>query len=363
MKPVDSSKAHRVGRGAQISPANRFESTVREDDFQQLEEAEICEQQGRAVATEFLPDDSRTIICRNDSPDIPFQFSINPYRGCEHGCAYCYARPSHEFLGMNAGLDFESKVLVKYNAADLLRHELNQPAWRCEPIAISGVTDCYQPVERRLKITRSLLEVLLEASQPAGIVTKNSLVARDLDLLSPMAARNLVHVFISITTLDAQLARHLEPRTAAPSARLRAVEQLVGGGVPVGVMMAPLIPGLNDDQICSVLSAAADAGATCASYVMLRLPLAVEPIFRDWVARYLPLKKERIESSIRQCRGGRLNDSQFGRRLRGTGVYAQQIQQMFGVFRQKFGLEGRLPTQDTTQFRPPQPRRGQMSLF
>ncbi len=363
MKPGNSPPARWVGRGARLRPANRFESTRLEEDLADLDPEEQAESRQQAVATQFLPDHSRSIICRNDSPDIPFQFSINPYRGCEHGCAYCYARPTHEFLGMNAGLDFESKVLVKYDAADLLRDELNKPSWRCEPIAISGVTDCYQPVERRLKITRLLLEVLSEAWQPAGIITKNSLVARDLDLLAPMAARRLVHVFLSITTLDAELARRLEPRTSSPAARLRTITQLADAGIPVGVMVAPLIPGLNDDQISAVLAAAADAGAASAAYVLLRLPLAVEPIFRDWLAVHVPLQQERIEARLRDTRDGRLSDSRFGRRMRGSGPYAQQIQQAFAVFRRKWGLAEGLPPQDTSQFRPPAPRGGQLRLF
>ncbi len=358
--PTPHSRA--IGRGAQIEPANRFETTHVEADFEHLSDDDILDDD-RRLATEFLDDQSRSVICENNSPDIPFRFSINPYRGCEHGCAYCYARPGHEFLGMNAGLDFESKILVKRDAARLLRGELNRPTWRCEPLAISGVTDCYQPAERDFKITRSILEVLDEANQPAGIVTKNKLVTRDLDILARMAARNLLHVFISITTLDAELARRLEPRTATPTAKLKAIRQLTEAGVPVGLMIAPVIPGLNDTEIPSILEAARDAGARAASWVLLRLPLAVEPIFADWLTRNVPEKKDRIESRIRATRDGGMSDSQFGTRLRGTGEYAEQIAQTFRVFKKKLGLDRGLADYDTTQFRPPATSTGQMTLF
>ena len=362
MASHDSSKPKYVGRGSAVNPANRFEKLQLEDDLEQLNPDELDASE-RRVKTTFLPDESKSIICRNDSPDIPFQFSINPYRGCEHGCAYCYARPGHEFLGMNAGLDFETKILVKHRAAALLRGELNQPTWNCEPIAISGVTDCYQPAERRFRITRSLLEVLLEARHPAGIVTKNSLVTRDLDLLTAMAQRQLIHVFLSITTLDADLARRLEPRTATPAARLEAIRSLADAGVPVGVMVAPVIPGLNDQEIPALLTAARDAGAQCAGIILLRLPLSVEPVFRDWLARQVPLQRDRIEGLIRATRDGQLSDSQFGSRMRGTGSYAEQIQQTFRVFRDKLGLSRSLPPQDVTQFRPPREASGQLKLF
>ncbi|HUS39989.1 MAG: PA0069 family radical SAM protein [Pirellulales bacterium] len=363
MESSDGSKSHVVGRGAQIKPPNRFQSSRLEEDLEHLAELDQIEDQRRTVATRFLTDQSRSIITTNDSPDIPFRVSINPYRGCEHGCAYCYARPGHEYLGMNAGLDFETNVLVKHDAADLLRDALNKPSWRCEPISISGVTDCYQPAERRFKITRSILEVLSEANHPAGIITKNSLVARDQDLLASMAQRRLMHVFLSITTLDAELARRMEPRTATPDARLRTIEQLTSAGVPVGVMVAPIIPGLNDEEIAHVLSAARDAGAVSASYVLLRLPLAVEPVFRDWLDRNVPLKKDRIEGLIRSSRDGKLSDARFGSRMCGTGEYAKHLQQTFKVFRAKTGLDQRMPPQDTSQFRPPLPRSGQLNLF
>ena len=362
MEKQKSSGQHVVGRGAQIEPPNRFESQRLERDIECSTEDEDQDEH-RRIRTQYLPDQTKTIICENNSPDIPFRYSINPYRGCEHGCAYCYARPGHEFLGMNAGLDFESRILVKHDAARLLRNELNKPSRICEPLSISGVTDCYQPAEREFKITRGLLEVLAESNHPVGIITKNALVTRDLDLLAPMAAKDLVHVFISITTLDGKLARRLEPRTATPDARLRTVSHLTAAGVPTGVMVAPIIPGLNDEEIPAILSASKDAGAICASYVLLRLPLSVEPIFLDWLHRNEPLKQPRIEALIRGTRSGQLNDAQFGSRMRGTGPYADQIKRTFTVFRKKHNLDRSMPSFDTTRFRPPTDSAGQLRLF
>ena len=351
------------GRGAQIDPPNRFESARVEDDFEQLAGDEAFFQQLRKVPTQYLPDATQSILTENDSPDIPFRFSINPYRGCAHGCAYCYARPGHEYLGMNAGLDFESKIMVKEDAPRLLRKELCRPGWAPETIAISGVTDCYQPAERQFRITRGLLEVMLEARQPCGIITKNVLVLRDLDLIAQLAEQRLIHVLVSITTLDAELARTMEPRTATPEARLRAVRELSAAGVPVGVMVAPIVPGLTDDEMPAILSAAAEAGAQTAGWQMLRLPLAVEPIFRDWLARHYPLKQPRVESLIRSLRDGKLSDAQFGRRMRGSGPYAEQIAATFKVFKKKHGLDRGLPSLDPSQFRPPATPTGQRSLF
>jgi len=361
--PSEQPSRRRTGRGATIAPTNRFESTALVDDFSELPEEDLLEVIPRKVPTSFLADESRSVLTTNNSPDIPFRYSINPYRGCEHGCAYCYARPGHEYLGMNAGLDFETKVMVKHDAARLLRDELCKPSWQCERIAISGVTDCYQPAEREFRVTRGLLEVLLEARQPCGIVTKNALVLRDLDLLVPMAKQRLVHVFVSVTTLDAKLARTLEPRTSTPAARLDAIRQLAGAGVPVGAMVAPIIPGLNDEEIPAILTAVRDAGAMTASYVLLRLPLAVEPIFQAWLEENLPLKRERIEGLIRSTREGELNEDQFGKRMRGTGEYAEQIATTFKIFKKKLGLDTTMPPQDTSRFRPPKASSGQMSLF
>ncbi len=351
-----------VGRGAGVSPPNRFERTHLEDDWEQLP-ADDDLMGRRKIATEFLPDGSKTVITENDSPDIPFRYSINPYRGCEHGCAYCYARPYHEMLGMNAGLDSESKIVVKFDAAALLREELCHPGWKGDAIALSGVTDCYQPAERKFCITRGLLEVMLEAQQATTITTKNALILRDLDLLAPMATMGLVSVNISIATLDSELARELEPRTSTPLARLRAVRELSEAGVPICVLIAPIIPGLTDHQIANVLQAAAAAGAVSAGCELLRLPLSVAPIFLDWLDTHRPLGRTKVEELIRATRDGRLNDSKFGERLVGSGTYAESISSSFAAFSRKCGLDSPVPELDTSRFRPPRSKNGQMRLF
>jgi DNA repair photolyase len=352
-----------VGRGCSQAPPNRFESVRRETDWEQLSQEDELLADERRIPTAFLPDNAATIIRENDSPDIPFRYSINPYRGCEHGCAYCYARPTHETLGMNAGIDFETKVLVKHDAVALLRKELNNRRWQCEPIMMSGVTDCYQPAERRFKLTRGVLEVLLEAHQPVCMVTKNVLILRDLDIISAMAVKNLISVAVSITTLDAELARTLEPRTSTPAARLRAVRELSSAGVPTRAMLAPLIPGLTDNEVPAILEAAKDAGARGASFVMVRLPYAVAPIFLSWLQKHRPLAAERVEGLIRGMRGGKLYRSQFGARMRGTGSYADGIDKTFDMFVKKLGLDTPWPELDRSQFRPPQMTHGQMRLF
>jgi len=355
--------SHFVGRGSDLSPPNRFESVRSEADYSQLGVDDELLADERRLPTIFLPDRAATIIRENDSPDIPFRYSINPYRGCEHGCAYCYARPTHETLGLNAGIDFETKVLVKHAAVGLVRKELNDRRWQPEPIMMSGVTDCYQPAERQFKLTRGILEVLLEARQPICIVTKNALILRDLDVLGPLAEKNLVSVAVSVTTLDAELARSLEPRTATPSARLRAIRELSDAGVPVRAMLAPLIPGLTDSEIPAILAAAKDAGARGASFVMLRLPLAVAPIFTTWLAEHRPIAAQRVESLIRGVRGGKLNDPRFGSRMRGSGTYADGIAVSFDIFVKKLGLDQPWPELDASQFRPPRMIGGQMTLF
>jgi DNA repair photolyase len=349
------------GRGAHTNPPNRFESVRQEADWEQLPEEDLA----AALADEhvvYLPDASQSIVTENDSPDVPFRYSVNPYRGCQHGCSYCYARPTHEYLGLSAGIDFERKIIVKHQAAELFRRFLAQPGWDAQPVAFSGVTDCYQPAERQFRLTRACLEVALECRQPVGIVTKNALLLRDLDLLQEMAARRLVHVYLSLTTLDAALARNMEPRTSTPAARLRAMETLASAQIPVGAMLAPIIPGLNDREIPALVAAAADAGATAASYVLLRLPLAVQPVFLDWLKRTLPDAKERIVGLIRATRGGALNDAKFGSRMRGAGPIADQIGQLFRTFCRKHGLARSLPPCDSSQFRPPAVA-GQLRLF
>ena len=354
---------HITGRAAQHHPPNRFLPTHVEETFDDREFDDDLLVAGRKVPTQFIADASRSIIAENNSPDVGFRWSINAYRGCEHGCAYCYARPTHEVFGLSAGLDFETKVLVKHHAPALLREELLRPSWRGEVIAISGVTDCYQPAERHFCLTRGILEVMSEANQPAGLITKNALVARDLDLLASMAERRLAHVFFSITTLDAELARTMEPRTSPPHKKLAAMKALCDAGVPVGVMVAPVVPGLTDHEMPAILEAAREAGARSAGYVLLRLPLTVVPVFEAWLSENYPDKRERIESLIRSTRGGALYQAEFGLRQRGAGEYAEQIGRSFKVFSHKFGLAGRLPELDSSQFRPPRAASGQLSLF
>jgi DNA repair photolyase len=362
MQPQSSRPQRIVGRGAQIEPPNRFESVRNEADWEQLE-YEIQPGDERRVPTEFFADSSKSLITENDSPDIPFRYSINPYRGCEHGCAYCYARPGHEFLGLNAGIDFETKVFYKPDAANLLRAELCKPSWTGEVLAISGVTDCYQPAERRFQITRACIEVLVEARQVFGIITKNALVLRDMDIMVPHAKQRLCAVNVSVTSLDADLARVLEPRTSPPAARLSAIRQLAAAGVPVRVMVAPIIPGLTDKEVPAILQAAAEAGAQGANWQMVRLPYAVRPIFEDWLVRNRPVERDRVIGRIQDVRGGKMNDSEFGRRMRGEGEYAEGIAKTFRVFAKKYGLDGKLPPLDTTQFRPPRSPDGQQTLF
>jgi DNA repair photolyase len=351
------------GRGAQIEPPNRFERLRSVPDWADFDgDPEFLVELAR-VPTQFLPDNSQSIVTQNHSPDVPFRYSVNPYRGCEHGCAYCYARPTHEYLGMNAGLDFESRIIVKERAPELLLDWLSRDAWVPEAITFSGVTDCYQPAERRFELTRRCLEVAWRCRQPVGIITKNALVVRDLDVLSAMAKQSLVHVALSITTLDAELARSLEPRTSRPETRLRAVRELSAAGVPTAVMVAPVIPGLNDSEIPAILEAARETGAGRAGYVMLRLPLAVKPVFLDWMNRTQPSHKERILGALRSVRGGELSSASFGERMRGDGPRAEQIQQTFQLFAKKLGLTGDWPKLRTDLFERPQPAGGQMRLF
>ena len=333
-----------VGRGAAGNPKNRFERIGVEPD-----ETEGDDPRPETV---YLRDHSRSIIARNDSPDIGFDASINPYRGCTHGCVYCFARPTHEYLGLSAGLDFESRILVKQDAPELLRKELLSPRWNPQVLSMSGVTDPYQPVERRLRITRRCLEVLAEFRNPVVIVTKNYLVTRDLDLLSELASHDAAAVAFSLTTLDDDLRRIMEPRTSRPARRLAAVEKLAAGGIPVGVMTAPVIPGLNDHELPNLLSAAAEAGATFAAYVPVRLPYAVAPLFEDWLARHFPERKDKVLNRIRSMRGGELNDASFGSRMKGEGLFAKHIAQLFSISCRRAGMgEGRFPKLSTAAFR------------
>jgi len=342
------------GRGTTSNPPNRFEKLSLERD------PDWDPEQDPAPRTQFYRDLSQTLITYNDSPDIPFRASVNPYRGCEHGCSYCYARPFHEYLGFSAGLDFETKIMVKENAPELLRMELCSPKWKPQKLAMSGVTDCYQPIERKLQLTRRCLAVLAEFRNPVSITTKNYLVTRDLDLLSELAAHRAVMVMLSINSLDSDLARRLEPRAAAPRQRLAAVELLAGAGVPVGVLVAPVIPALTDHEIPSVLAAAKAAGAVWAGTEVLRLPLAVAPIFVQWLERTIPEKKDKILERLRAMRGGRLNDARFGKRMRGEGIFAEQISQMFEVACRRVGFPEDSPELSTTAFQ--RPKGAQLAL-
>ena len=314
-----------------------------------------------APETQFFKDPSRSLITANDSPDVGFEASVNPYRGCEHGCIYCYARPTHEYLGFSAGLDFETKILVKEDAPELLRRELSSPRWKPQVLAISGVTDPYQPVERRLKLTRRCLEVLAEFRNPVVIITKNHLVTRDLDLLGELARHEAAAVYLSVTTLDARLARTMEPRTSHPTRRLAAIEALSRAGVPTGVLVAPVIPGLTDHEMPAIISAAAKAGARCAGYVLLRLPHAVAPLFEAWLTEHRPARKDKVLNRIRAIRGGRLNDPRFGSRMKGEGIFAEQIKDLFSLACRKAGIVARGPNLSTAAFRRPVP--AQPSLF
>jgi DNA repair photolyase len=320
-----------------------------------LERDADCEpEQDPAPKTRFCRDRSQTIITFNDSPDIPFNASLNPYRGCEHGCSYCYARISHEYLGFSAGLDFEAKIMVKEDAPELLRKELSSRKWKPQELAMSGVTDCYQPIERKLQLTRRCLAVLVEFRNPVSITTKNALVTRDLDLLRELAAHQAVHVNLSINSLDAELSRKLEPRASSPRQRLAALEALSKAGVPAGVLVAPVIPALNDHEMPSVLAAAKTAGARWACTEIVRLPLAVAPLFERWLECHFPERKEKILGRIRAMRGGKLNDPRFGSRMRGEGVFAEQISQMFHVARRKAGLPESGSGLSTSAFRRPE---------
>ena len=346
MKGREGSRKGIVGRGAAGNPKNRFERIEVEPGFHEFEA-----EQPRPE-TVYLRDHSRSIIARNDSPDIGFDASINPYRGCSHGCSYCYARPTHEYLGLSAGLDFESKILVKEEAPELLRKELSSPRWRPVALSMSGVTDPYQPVERRLRITRRCLEVLAEFRNPVVVVTKNHLVTRDVDLLAELAGHGAAAVAISLTTLEDDLRRVMEPRTSRSTRRLAAIKALSEAAVPVGVMTAPVIPGLNDHELPALLSAAAEAGAAFAAYVPVRLPHAVRPLFEDWLSLHFPDRKEKVLGRIRSMRGGRLNDPQFGSRLRGQGLFADHIAQLFSISCRRAGIQmGRFPRLSTAAFR------------
>ena len=350
------------GRGATVNPEGRFEKWSRDADddgwFQEPDEAPS------RPKTVIAIERAKSIISHNDSPDLGFSQSLNPYRGCEHGCVWCYARPSHAYLGLSPGIDFETKISAKTNAADLLREELAKPGYRCSNLVIGVNTDAYQPAEREHRITRSIIEVCAEANQPIGLITKSALIERDIDLLAPMAKRNLVSTTLSITTLDHGISRHMEPRTSAPARRLLAIERLAKAGIPVNVNVAPVIPFLTDSELESILEAAANAGASTAAYTLLRLPWEVKDIFRAWLEEHFPLKAAHVMSRVHQMRGGRDNDPNFGSRMKGQGLFAELLRQRFGKACERLGLNQRESAfeLDCSQFRAPGPK-GQGALF
>ena len=346
------------GRGTALNPVNRFERIAFEPDPGELPDGE----EPASPRTQFFRDSTRTVIATNDSPDVGFTHSLNPYRGCEHGCVYCFARPFHEFLGLSSGLDFETRIFVKEDAPELLRRELASPRWKPTPIAMSGVTDPYQPVERRLRLTRRCLEVLVEFRNPVGIVTKNHLVTRDADLLGTLAAHGSAAVHVSLTTLDEKLQRAMEPRASAPRLRLDAVRRLADAGVPVGVLLAPIIPGLTDHEVPALLDAAAAAGAGSAGFIPLRLPYAVKDLFESWLEANFPDRKRKVLGRIREIRGGELYDSRWGVRMSGEGVYAEHMHTLFETARRRAGLDQERRPLSTAAFRRP-PSGGQLALF
>ncbi len=348
------------GRGASVNPAGRFErfAVVPEDDgWGSLDE------EPRPVPTTVIPEATRTIIARNDSPDVPFDQSVNPYRGCEHGCAYCFARPTHAYLGLSAGLDFETRIFSKPEAPRLLAEELRKHGYRCQVLVLGANTDPYQPVERDLRITRGILEVLAEHQHPVSIVTKSALVLRDVDLLAPMAARGLASVLLSVTTLDGELARRLEPRAAAPARRVATLGALARAGIPVGVLASPMIPALNDAELERILEACAGAGARWAGYVLVRLPHDLRAIFAEWLETHYPTKARRVLSRIRDLHDGKLYDPRFGERMRGQGPYAALLRDRFDIACRRLGIETGRPRLDTTRFRLPARRGDQTRLF
>ncbi|HCD51043.1 MAG TPA: radical SAM protein [Balneolaceae bacterium] len=332
------------GRGSSDNPVNRFEGHYTDYDLDEISGEKPSQK------THLLNDDTKTILSHNTSPDIPFNVGLNPYRGCEHGCAYCYARPYHEYLGFSPGLDFETKIMVKRDAATLLKKELRDPKWEPQVIAMSGVTDIYQPIERDLEITRACLKVLAEFRNPVGLITKNHLITRDIDILSEMAQFDIVHTTLSITTLDKELGRLMEPRTSSPYRRLKAIEKLAEAGIPVGVNVAPVIPGLTDFETSDILRSAADAGAAYANYILLRLPYKVKDLFMNWLEQHYPERKQKVSNRLKDMREGKLYDSNWGDRMSGKGNYSDQIKKQFDIQIQRYGLEKVRPPLPTHHF-------------
>lgn len=354
-------------RGTSRNPANRFETlrytrtppALGAADAGVWDDAEP--EPDSDPRTELLADASRSIVATNESPDVGFDASVNPYRGCEHGCIYCYSRPTHETLGFSAGLDFETRILVKRSAPELLARRLSAPSWRPQAVALSGVTDPYQPAERRLELTRRCLRVLADFRNPVVVVTKSWLVTRDVDVLAELACHGAASVLVSVTSLDATLQHRLEPRASRPAKRLAAIERLAAAGIPVGVLVAPVIPGLTDQEIPAILQRAADAGAGFAGKVLLRLPHGVKELFADWLGRHVPDRREKVLSRLRALHEGRLYDSRFGRRQRGSGVFAEQIDALFDLALRRAGLARRGPELSTAAFR--RPAGAQLALF
>lgn len=343
-------------RGAAINPSGRFEQLRVEPDPDAPPEERLDPR------TQFFRDAAVTLLTHNDSPDVGFETSINLYRGCEHGCSYCFARPFHEYLGYSAGLDFETKIFVKTEAPALLRAELESPKWKPQIIVMSGVTDCYQPAERHFKLTRACLQILAEYRNPVSIITKSALVTRDIAILQELARHRAVQVNFSVTTLDRELSFAMEPRASAPAHRLRAMAELHRAGIPVGVMAAPMIPGLTDHELPAILEAAAEAGAKTAGYVMLRLPHGVKDVFTDWLDRHQPGKKERILDRVRQMRGGKLYDSAWGQRGVGTGEFAENFRKLFAMSSRRLGLSRSEWALSTADFQRPGEAK-QLGLF
>ena len=356
-EPIDAER--RRGRGAGSNASGRFEPISRhvfDDGWQTIDELP-------PFKTEVQVEKPRTIITRNESPDISFDRSINPYRGCEHGCVYCFARPTHAYMGLSAGLDFEAKLFAKPGAARLLERELGKPGYKPKTIAMGTNTDPYQPIEKIWRVTREILEVLEAANHPVGIVTKSALVTRDIDILSRMAEKNLVRVALSVTTLDRRLARAMEPRAATPALRLKAISDLSSAGIPTSVMVAPVVPALNDHEIERILDSARGAGAESAGFILLRLPFEVSPLFREWLLRHYPDRYRHVMNLIRSMRDGKDYDSQWGRRMKGNGPYAWQIARRFEMTAKKLGLNATRRRLDTSQFRPPLGEGHQLALL
>ncbi len=354
---LDRNAVHK-GRGAALNLEGRFETWSREaleDGWKAFSNAE--DDCPGAIKTVVAMEQAKSIINKNDSPDIPFRYSLNPYRGCEHGCIYCFARPSHAYLGLSPGLDFETRLFAKTNAAELLRSELSRPGYEPDVIAVGVNTDAYQPCEKQYAITRACLEVMREFHQPCGLITKSALIERDIDILAEMAAKNLTHVSVSVTTLDHHVSRFMEPRTAAPTRRLQTIERLAKAGIPVGVNVAPVVPFLTDHELETILARARDAGASTAGYILLRLPYELKELFRNWLEQHFPLKAQHVMSRVNDMRGGADNDPNFGTRMVGEGIFARLLNQRFHKACDKVGLvshgQGKYQRLDVSQFAVP----------